>query len=221
MINIRGVDVVNFEKYVNLVNWFFVNDNREENYQNRVLIPFFEKICPDFNVVDTSMLTKNWDGRCSIDIERDKFAGFYTPDLLIASNWKLYKKENVNYYILIEIKTPMAQDRKHAELEVKEYLDKVPFVVLTDCVTWEFYMKEGEQVYYSWYSLEQEHKTIHIERDKRYKKNQRLKSIVYNYPVQVCKRKGPASLRWSDVNWEKIKSIITCRNIDKEKAVVL
>lgn len=59
MINIRGVDVVNFEKYVNLVNWFFENDNREENYQNRVLIPFFEKICPDFDVVDTSMLTKN------------------------------------------------------------------------------------------------------------------------------------------------------------------
>lgn len=92
------------------------------------------------------MLTKEWNKR---GIERNKFAGVYTPDLLIASNWKLLKKgERVDYKALIEIKTPTAKDRAHAESEVKEYLDKVSFVVLTDCVTWEFYMKEDGRIYY-------------------------------------------------------------------------
>ena len=97
---------MNFEKYINLVTWFFENDNREENYQNRVLIPFLETLCTGFDVVDTSMLTKEWDER---GIERHKFAGLYTPDLLIASNWKLHKTEKVDYKSLIEIKTPTAQ----------------------------------------------------------------------------------------------------------------
>lgn len=80
---------MDFEKYTNLVTWFLENDNREENYQNRVLIPFLETLCADADVVDTSMLTKEWDKR---GIERNKFAGLHTPDLIIASNWKLYKK---------------------------------------------------------------------------------------------------------------------------------
>lgn len=213
---------MNFEKYINLVTWFFENDNREENYQNRVLIPFLETLCTGFDVVDTSMLTKEWDGR---GIERHKFAGLHTPDLLIASNWKLHKTEHkteeVDYQSLIEIKTPSAQDRKGAESEVKEYLDKVSFVVLTDCVTWEFYMKENEQIYYSRYSLEQEHKTTHIEKNKRYRKKLKLKNTVYNYPAQVCKRKGTASIVWSDKYWEKIKEIIASRSIDKEKVIEL
>lgn len=70
---------MDFEKYTNLVNYFFENDNREENYQNRVLIPFFEALCIDSDVVDTSMLTKEWNKR---GIERNKFAGSYTPDLI-------------------------------------------------------------------------------------------------------------------------------------------
>lgn len=193
---------MNFEKYTELVTWFFENDNREVNYQNRVLIPFWETLCTDFDVVDTSMLTKEWDKR---NIERRKFAGFYTPDLLIASNWKLQdKSEKVEYKSLIEIKTPTAQDRDHAEEEVKEYLEKVSFVVLTDCVTWEFYMKENEQIYYSCYSLEQE-----------------PESTVCNSPAQVCKREGKASIIWSDKDWKKINKIISRGSIDKEKAAVI
>lgn len=165
------------------------------------------------------MLTKEWNER---GIERNKFAGLYTPDLLIASNWKLFKNgEIVNYKALVEIKTPTAQDRDHAESEVKEYLDKVSFVVLTDCVTWEFYMKENEQIYYSCYSLEQEHKIIHIGRNKRYRKKLKLKSTVYNYPAQVCKREGTTSIVWSDEYWEEIKRIITSGRIGKEIVVVL
>ena len=210
---------MDFEKYINLVNWFLENDNREENYQNRVLIPFLEAICIGSDVVDTSMLTKEWNKR---GIERNKFAGLYTPDLLIASNWKLFKNgEIVDYKALVEIKTPTAQDRDHAEAEVKEYLDKVSFVVLTDCVTWEFYMKENEQIYYSCHSLEQEYKITHIGRNKRYRKKLKLKSTVYNYPAQVCKREGTASIVWSDKYWEEIKRIITSGCIGKEIVVVL
>lgn len=210
---------MDFEKYTNLVNYFFENDNREENYQNRVLIPFFEALCIDSDVVDTSMLTKEWNKR---GIERNKFAGLYTPDLLIASNWKLLKTgERVDYKALIEIKTPTAQDRDHAESEVKEYLDKVSFVVLTDCVTWEFYMKEDGRIYYSYYSLEKEHKITHIERNRRYRKKLMLKSTVYNYPTQVCKREGATSIEWSDKYWEEIKRIINSNSICKENAIVL
>lgn len=83
-----GGGIVNFEKYINLVTWFFENDNREENYQNRVLIPF-ETLCTGFDVVDTSMLTKE----LMKSIERHKFAGLYTPDLLIVPNSKLHKQK--------------------------------------------------------------------------------------------------------------------------------
>ncbi|MBK1809508.1 hypothetical protein JHL18_02465 [Clostridium sp. YIM B02505] len=119
-----------------MVTWFFENDNREENYQNRILIPFFEELCEDLDVVDTSMLTKEWDKR---GIDREAFAVGYTPDLLIASKWKLKKteKDTVEYKSLLEVKTLKAADREHAESEVKEYLEKVTFVILTDCVTWE------------------------------------------------------------------------------------
>lgn len=214
-----GGEIVEFEKYKKLVNWFLENDNREENFQNRILIPFLETVCTVSNVVDTSMLTKEWNGR---GIERDKFAGLYTPDLLIASNWKLFETgEKIDYKALIEIKTPTAQDRDHAESEVKEYLDKVPFVVLTDCVTWEFYMKEDEHIYYSCYSLEQEHKITHLKRNKRYRKKLKLESSVYYYPTKVCQRRGATLIVWNDVNWEKIKRIIACGSICKENATVL
>lgn len=210
---------MDFEKYKNLVNWFFENDNREVNYQNRVLIPFLETLCTDYDVVDTSMLTKEWEER---GIERNQFAGLYTPDLLIASNWKLFKTgEKVDYKALIEIKTPTAQDRDHAELEVKEYLDKVSFVVLTDCVTWEFYMKEDERIYYSCYSLEQEHRITHLGKNKRYRKKLKLKSSVYSYPTQVCKREGATSIVWSDEYWEEIKEIIINSSICKVNTIVL
>ena len=35
-----------------------------------------------------------------------------------------------------------------------------------------------------------------------------MRSTVYNYPAQVCKREGTASIVWSDKYWEKIKKII-------------
>lgn len=211
-------ETMDFEKYTNLVTWFLENDNREENYQNRVLIPFLETLCADADVVDTSMLTKEWDKR---GIERNKFAGLHTPDLLIASNWKLYKKEGkVDYKTIIEIKTPTAEDREHAVSEIREYLDKVSFVVLTDCITWEFYMKEDERIYYTRYSLEEKHKIIHLERNKRYTKKLKLKSSVYTYPALVCERKGATPIVWSDKDWDTVRNIIRSNSISKENTAV-
>ena len=64
--------------------WFFENDNREENYQNRVLIPFLETLCTGFDVVDTSMLTKEWDER---GIENCASHSRYFSDELDAQNF--------------------------------------------------------------------------------------------------------------------------------------
>ena len=198
---------MDFDEYSKLVTWFFKNDDREENYQNRVLIPFLEGQCKDFDIVDTSMLTKEWDER---DINRKAFAGVYTTDLLIASGWKLKKTETdtVEYKALVEVKTPTAKDRKHAELEIKEYLEKVAFVILTDCVTWEFYMKEIDNSIS--YSLEKKHEVTNFSRDRRFRKKMKLKSLTYEFPAQVCKRyKTPKTpIMWSDSDWENIKQAI-------------
>ena len=82
-------------------------------------------------------------------------------------------------------------------------------------------MKEDGRIYYSYYSLEKEHKITHIERNKRYRKKLMLKSTVYNYPTQVCKREGATSIEWCDKYWEEIKRIINSNSICKENAIVL
>ncbi len=210
---------MDFDKYSNLVTWFFENDNREENYQNRVLIPFLEGLCKDFDIVDTSMLTKEWDER---GINRKAFAGLYTPDLLVASEWKLKKTETdiVEYKASVEVKAPTATDRKHAESEIKEYLEKVSFVILTDCVTWEFYMKENDSIYSISYSLEQKHKVTHLSRNKKFHKKLKLKSSIYEFPAQVCER-YPTKIMWSDSDWETIKQVIKNFRIEKGNRITL
>ena len=184
---------MDFSEYTQLVTWFFENDNREKNYQNRILIPFFEELCGKFDIVDTSMLTKEWGRR---NIGREKFAGIYTPDLLIASKWKLIKleKDTTEYKALVEIKTPTALDRKHAELEIKEYLEKVKFVILTNCITWEFYMKKDNAVYTSCYSLEEQHN-------------------------RVCGRYR-AKIIWDDTKWAIIKQTIENLGMEKNEALL-
>lgn len=215
---------MDFDKYRKLVTWFFENDNREENYQNRVLIPFLEGLCKDLDIVDTSMLTKEWDGR---GINRKAFAGVYTPDLLVASEWKLKKTETdtVEYKAIVEVKTPTATDREHAKSEIKEYLEKVAFVILTDCVTWEFYMKENDSIYSISYSLEKKHKVTHLSRDKRFHKKLKLKSSKYEFPAKVCERYQTkikqTKIKWSDSDWENIKKAIKNFSIKKDNRITL
>ena len=130
-----------YEEYQRLVSFFLKKDNREVNYQNRVLIPFLECLYKNSPkcIVDTSTLTREWNRR---GIDRECFAEKYTPDLLIAENWRLKTgdtEKNCIYRALIEVKTPLADKRSRAEKMVKEYLTKVPVVILTNCLTWEFY----------------------------------------------------------------------------------
>ena len=216
--NFEGYDYVgggtmDFSTYSRLVTWFFENDNREENYQNRILIPLFEKLCKGNNVVDTSLLTKEWNKR---KIDREAFAGTFTPDLLIASNWKLIKdKDTVGYKALVEVKTPTANDRPHAVLEIKEYLEKVTFVILTDCVTWEFYMKKDNKIYRKIYFLDRLDKNIPIADCvtwEFYMKNDKNKPIV-------CKRhqKRTEKIEWDDTYWDDIKLAIQNLKIEIEK----
>ena len=137
-----------FIKYKQLVERYYQNDCRELNFQNREIIPFLESVITEargYEVIDSSTLYKNWsnyknengDGIC-----RELFANNYTPDLLIVSNWKLFDKKKTKPSIIVEVKRPTAKDRLHAIKEVEEYLEKVNHVILTDCITWEFYDKE-------------------------------------------------------------------------------
>ena len=76
------------EKYRKLVEYYFENDNRELNFQNRILIPYLEDLLGDeYDIVDVSSLYKNWEKR---GVYRKDFAGNHTPDLLVVRNWKLF-----------------------------------------------------------------------------------------------------------------------------------
>lgn len=138
-----------FETYKKLVEKYYQKDCRELNFQNRVIIPFLESFLREgYEVVDSSTLYKNWEkykDENEQGICREMFANNYTPDLLIVQNWRLFDKGKNAPYIIIEVKRPTATDRKHANNEVKEYLEKASHVILTDSITWEFYEKNVEK----------------------------------------------------------------------------
>ena len=136
---------MDFTKYESLVEKYKKNDCREVNFQNRILIPFLEELINDeYDVVDTSILYKNMK-----NIDREKFAGEQTPDVIITKKWKLLNKEKENPLIIIEVKAPTINNNKkkrdYAEKEVKEYLNLTKkYVILTDCIIWEIYDKDKE-----------------------------------------------------------------------------
>lgn len=182
---------MDFEQYSERVMKFLVNDNREINYQNRVLIPLLEELLSESDIVDTSTLYKNWAKR---GVNRDAFAEVHTPDILVSQNWNLLNSSRVEYSMLIEAKTPTASGRNWAISEVKEYLKKVPFVMLTDCITFEFFYKENGVKYTEIHTLE-----------------------VGNKKTKVCERKTEKNLiALCDEEWEEIKKIIKDRKIRTE-----
>lgn len=133
-----------FKIYQNLVEKYYKNDCRELNFQNRILIPFLELLIDGkYDVVDTSTLYKNWK-----KIYRASFAGQYTPDILIVKDWNLFEKKQ-KPQVVIEVKSPTAIDRAHADNEVKEYIEKSRYVILTDCITWEIYEKNKETRFFN------------------------------------------------------------------------
>ena len=138
-----------YNRYQKLVEKYYQKDCRELNFQNRVILPFLESFLPEkYEVVDSSTIYKNW-GKYKDEkgngICRDTFAEKYTPDLLIIEGWNLFAKEKKAPSIIIEVKRPTALDRKHAENEIKEFLDKAGYVILTDSITWEFYKRQGNE----------------------------------------------------------------------------
>lgn len=127
-----------YEEYAEKVNKYLKTDNRELNYQNRVIIPLLESLLrekKDIEVVDTSTQYKN---RESKEHTRTKYAGDFTPDILIASNWNYQNKKNNNigYHAVMEIKIPSSRKK----YQISEYFTKeVRKIIWTNCITWEFY----------------------------------------------------------------------------------
>ncbi|WP_147566521.1 hypothetical protein ACSVC9_02685 [Clostridium sp. LBM24168] len=162
--NYNLIDIIesgdfSYSMYKELTDDILSKDNRELNYQNRVIIPMLKKIFANdasIKIVDVSTLYKNWDNRTWHD--RSKYAGNYTPDVLIAKNWDIHNRDNnkIEYCMLIEVKKPNADDREHAICEVNDYLNHVPNVILTDLVSWEFYTKDGGKIDREYFTLEEE-----------------------------------------------------------------
>lgn len=202
-----------FEKYKELVNGFLSKDNRELNYQNRVIIPMLEKIFANYdsiNIVDVSTQYKNWEDRDWHD--RSKYAGYHTPDVLIAENWDIYNRnKDIKYRMLIEIKTPNAKNRKHAMCEVNDYLKYVPNVILTDLITWEFFTRDSEKSHS--YSLEKEKSCENVCERGENNKTIYWKKREVNNPEFIVKELGFPHKRvvepkeWEDILC-KLESII-------------
>jgi len=130
---------MDFTRYKKLVEKYYQHDCRELNFQNRILIPFLESLIPEqYDVVDSSTLYKNWK-----KINRDSFAGQYTPDVLVVKEWDLFDVKKKSPLIIVEVKRPTANDSAHADSEVQEYLNKSQYVILTDCITWEIHEKDN------------------------------------------------------------------------------
>ncbi len=165
-----------FQELKKRVDFYLSKDNRELNYQNRVIIPLLEKLFENkltINVVDVSTLYRNWEKREWHD--RSKYGGVHTPDILVAENWNIRNKDdgNIKYLLLIEVKTPDSKDKKRTKEEVGEYLEHVPNVILTDCITWEFYTKatkDNPHIYY-------------LEKEGR----------------RVCERKSKEAVNWKEL----------------------
>ena len=139
-----------FEEYKNIVDKYSKTDNREINFQNRVVMRLLDRI------------TKNSDDICIVDVhsqfknresdihERKYYAGNHTPDLLIVKDWNYANKnkKRTDYLAIVEVKSPIldpiSSDSVHTSEEMEEYLDICNHVILTDCYTWKFYESKIE-----------------------------------------------------------------------------
>ena len=208
IMNITYDDSYSYDNYRESTDSYLSNDNRELNYQNRIIIPMLEKIFVNkhsIKVVDVSTQYKQWATKQWHD--RSKYAGFHTPDVLVAKNWSIYNRDNseIDYYMLIEVKTPNATDRKHAECEVNDYLNHVPNVILTDLVTWDFYTKSGEKIEIETFTLEEEQYCAKVcERGKNNKKIHWKELEVETDKFLIEELGFPLKRKTEPIEWEKI-----------------
>jgi len=132
----------NYKDYIEKVDYYNEKDNRELNYQNRIIIPFLENLFQGekaISIVDVSTQYKN---RNSKHHNREPYANECTPDLLIAKNWHYYNRENVvGYLAVVEIKIPNSKDTSQINKYFKSNEGKV---IWTNCLTWRFFVN-GEE----------------------------------------------------------------------------
>ena len=206
--NIIEQDTFSYSLYKELTDDFLYKDNRELNYQNRVIIPMLEKIFASnksINVVDVSTQYKNWEKRTWHD--RSKYAGLHTPDILIANNWSIYNRDNneIEYCMLIEVKKPNDNDRQRALREVNDYLDHVPNVILTDSVTWEFYTKAGEEKDIKYITLEEKEYCAKVCERGISNKTVNWKELEVENPKFIVEEFGfPMKRKEPSTEWEEI-----------------
>jgi hypothetical protein len=141
-----------FENYKKLVEKYCIEDVREINFQNRIIIPLLDKIFindDEIEIVDVSTQYKN---RESDEHIRKYYANDKTPDILIVKNWTYSNKAltEQNYLVVIEVKSPrldpISIENKHTQEEINAYLQIGRRVILTDCFVWKFYGFEKETI---------------------------------------------------------------------------
>ena len=127
-------EYVSFEEYKQLVDKYVALDNREINFQDRVVLQLIDRILAnsdELSVVDVHAQYKN---RESDLHKREFYAGDHTPDLLIARDWHYENrdKDKSDYIAIVEIKSPaldpISKDSSHTSEEMEEYFgicDKV------------------------------------------------------------------------------------------------
>lgn len=187
---------MDFDKYKKLVTYYWKNDNRELNIQNRIIIPFLESILP-YDIVDTSTIYKG-----KKDAIRNEFAGEnYSPDIVIVKNWLWNRGEDEHlvkdkpiYKAIIEVKTLANKERKQSQKQVKKYLTKVPIVILTDALMWEISFDDSRKTIKI--SLEMEQTVPH-------------KGKVYEFPADVCSRNFQLDdLKFNADEWRNLKNTL-------------
>ena len=185
---------MNFDKYKKLVTYYWQTDNRELNIQNRIIIPFLESIL-DCDIVDTSTIYSN-----QKKTNRADFAAYHSPDIVIAENWfwniedKQIVKDKPRYKAIIEVKTLANKEREQSQNQVREYLTKVPIVILTDALMLEI-------------SFADSGKTIKISLEME--QTVQYKGQVYNFPADVCTRKLQLTdLIFDDDKWRALKNTL-------------
>lgn len=186
---------MDFDKYKKLVTYYWQTDNRELNIQNRIIIPFLESIL-DYDIVDTSTINSRYKKK-----NRADFAAYHSPDIVIAENWLWNRVEDEQlvkdkpiYKAIIEVKTLANQEREQSQNQVREYLTKVPIVILTDALMWEI-------------SFADSRKTIKISLEME--QTVQYNGQVYNFPADVCTRKLQLTdLTFDDDKWRELKNTL-------------
>ena len=138
-----------------IVNRYIVNDPREVHFQNEVVKPLLRSILPSLEVEDTSS-SRSSKGKGK-EHDTESYSGRYNgkrgsvPDLVIVDKWNRFKLEEVEFYGVVEVKSPAEDERIHdkegfkedtlTQLEANIRSEMNNKVILTDTLKWNFYKK--------------------------------------------------------------------------------